>query len=134
MRPLTAQRCQPFRKQSSRSPASLFAALGADEPLPLHCPARAKIRGGSSLDDFVSAGEDRWWHCQTERAGGLEVAHQLECGRLLAWQISRPAAFQDSRRVTAGLAKGLCDRRTIADQAAGRRELAPCIDRWNGMA
>ena len=43
----------------------------------------AAIRGGSSFDDLVGAGEDRWRHGEAERLGGLEIDDQLECGRLL---------------------------------------------------
>jgi hypothetical protein len=37
----------------------------------------------SLFDHLVGAGEQRGWHLEAERVGGLEVDHQLELGRLL---------------------------------------------------
>ena len=38
---------------------------------------------GVSFDDLVGAREDRWWHRQPERIGGLQIDHQCELGRVL---------------------------------------------------
>ena len=81
--------------------------------------ARARIEGG-----IVEA----------ERLGGLEVDDQLELGRLLDRQIGRLGALEDLSGVNADLAIGSREARSIADQAAGRGEFAPLIDRRNGMA
>src|SRR6516165_6935373 len=86
------------------------------------------------IDYLCSASEDRGWNRQAKRLGGLLVDDEIEDGRLLNRQISGLGTFEDSPRVTAGLAKGRRDPRPIADQAAGHRELAPHIARWNGMA
>ena len=51
-------------------------------------------------------------HGKAERTGGIEIDHQLEFDWLLDQQIGRLATFQDSPRVTGGLAKGIRDPRT----------------------
>src|ERR1700730_9173515 len=49
----------------------------------------------ASFDDLVRAGQDRWRDRQAERHGGLEVDDQLECRRLLHWQIGGLGALED---------------------------------------
>src|SRR3984893_12375366 len=86
------------------------------------------------LDHLVGAGEDRWRDGQAERLGGLEIDHQLECGRLLDRQIGGLGALEDSSGVNADLTIDSREARSIADQAAGRDEFATLIARWNGLA
>src|SRR5216683_2561471 len=105
-------RCRFSALRRRPGPAVIAAGAGRVPPL---------------LDDLVGAGEDRWRDGEAESLGGREIDDQLECRRLLDRQISRLGTFEDSPRVTAGLAKGLSDPHTIADQAAGRRDLAPQI-------
>src|SRR5262245_35233999 len=86
------------------------------------------------LDHLVGAGEDRWRDSQAERPCRIEVDNQLECGRPLDRQICRLGAVEDLSGVAADQAKGSCEARSIADQAARSGELAPRIYRRNGMA
>ncbi len=90
--------------------------------------------GGQSFDDLVGAGEDRRRDRQAERRGSLEIDDQLEGGRLLDWQISGLGALENPAGVDASLARISGEARSIADQAAGRGELAPPVDRRNGIA
>src|ERR1700730_2140810 len=83
-----------------------------------------------SFDDLVGAGEDRLRHGEAERLGGLEIDDQLEGGRLL----HRLGAVEDLSGVNAALAIYADEARPIADQPAGRGELAPFIDRGNLIA
>src|SRR5215831_10648359 len=53
---------------------------------------------------------------------------------MLDRQIGGLFALEDSAGVSADQAKGSCEARPIADQAAGTGELAPRIYRWNCMA
>jgi hypothetical protein len=87
-----------------------------------------------SFDDLVGAGEDQGRDRQAEHLGSLQVDDQLECRRLLYRQIGGLRAVKDLPGVNAELAKALRDPHTIADQAAGRRKLAPRIARWKRMA
>src|SRR5271166_2142496 len=86
----------------------------------------------ASFNHLGGARQDRGRNREAERLSGREIDDQIEDGRLLNRQIGRLGTFQDSSRVTAGLAKGIRDPCTIADQAAGRGELAPHIVRWDG--
>ena len=42
------------------------------------------LRGRQALfDHLVGASEERWWHGETERSGGLQIDDQLKFGGLL---------------------------------------------------
>src|SRR5262249_23930491 len=84
-------------------------------------------------DDLVGAREDRWRHGKAELSRGLEIDDQLECRRLLDRQIGRLGALEDLSDINADLEIDSHVARSIADQAAGRGEFAPIIDRRNGM-
>ena len=88
---------------------------------------------GPLLDDLVGAGEDRGRHGEAKRLGGLEVDHQLECGRLLDRQISGLGAVQDLSGVAADPLIGCREDRPIADQAAVRDVISRKIDRRKRM-
>src|SRR5271165_247956 len=80
------------RHGASRTPnarAAMSAARWANDPVP-------------SFDDLVGAGEERLWHGQAERRGGLEIDDQLERGRLLDRQIGRLGALKNLSRVAPG--------------------------------
>src|SRR5690348_16069053 len=83
----------------------------------------------ASFDDLVGEAEDRWRDCKAERVCSLEIDHQLEFRRLFDWQIGRLGTFQDLSDVTADLLIRSRETWSIADQAAGCRELRPLIDR-----
>ena len=47
------------------------------------------------FDHLVGAGEQRWWHFEAKRLGGLKVDDHLEFGRLLNWKLGRVFAFEN---------------------------------------
>src|SRR6266436_10168371 len=98
-------------------------ALGCAPPS-LRRPEEASTRG-VSFDDLIGAGEDRWRDGQAESLGGVEIDDQLEGRRLLDWQIGGLGALENPAGVDASLARISGEARSIADQAAGRGELAP---------
>src|SRR6516225_8092212 len=85
------------------------------------------------LDQLVGAGEDRGRDRDAERLRCLEVNDQLETGRLLDRQIGGLLALEDPAGISAGLAPDINVVNSITDQAASCREVAPHVDRWNGM-
>src|SRR3954447_2264785 len=80
--------------------------------------------GSALLDHFARELTDARRHGDAKRLRGLEIDHELELGRDLHWQLGRPRAFEDARRVAAGDAIVLVDVGTEADQAAGMRIFA----------
>src|SRR5215472_1948770 len=98
-------------------------------------PTRNGARGWLRLfDRLVGAGEDRGGHGEAQRLSSFEIDDQLECGRLLDWQIGRFGGFEDLSGVNAELAKDTREARSITNQTAGSDEFARKVDRWNGMA
>jgi hypothetical protein len=77
---------------------------------------------------LVGTGEQRWWHLEAKRLGGLEVDHQLVFGRRLHRQIGRLLALEDAIDI-AGRATVLVDHIVpIGDKAAAgapRARIAP---------
>src|SRR5438270_12742819 len=103
----------------------VFKSNGLDTAERSEC--RIRVKG--LFDDLVGPGEDRCRYSQPERFGGLEVDDQLECRRLLDWQIGGLGAVEDLSDVNAELAISARDARSIADQGAGLGGLAPRVDR-----
>src|SRR5215203_7254707 len=85
-------------------------------------------------DYLVGLSEELLWDIETQRPGGLEVDDQLEGGRLLDRHVRRIGTLEDLSGVNAHQAKGSREARSIAEETAGSGELAPRIDRRNGMA
>src|SRR4051794_26296909 len=77
------------------------------------------------LNNLVGARQQRLRHSQAERLGRLHVDDQLECGRLLDRKVGWLGTLEDISGVNADQAKGSCEARSIADQAAGSGELTP---------
>src|SRR5437764_14089993 len=97
---------------------------------------RESTRSGRSpalLDNLVGAHQHRLRHSEAQRLGGAKVDDQLDGRRLLDWQIGGLGAPEDLSRVSTAQAIGRSEACSIADQAAGSGELAPRIDRRNGM-
>src|SRR5438045_5786412 len=89
---------------------------------------RESTRSGRSpalLDNLVGAHQHRLRHSEAQRLGGAKVDDQLDGRRLLDRQIGRLGAPEDLSRVSTAQAIGSCEACSIADQAAGRGELAP---------
>ena len=70
---------------------------------------------------LVGAGEDQRPDSEAERPGGLEVADEFECGRLLNRKISRLSSLQGAVDIASGAAKDLEDAGAVGDEQAPRR-------------
>src|SRR5262249_34514225 len=86
------------------------------------------------LDHLVGAREQRRRHIEAERLGGPHVDEQLDLRGLLDWQVDRFLAFENTASVDAGQTVGVRKTASIADEPAGRRELAKLIHRWYRVA
>jgi hypothetical protein len=90
--------------------------LGASRIFVFDHNVRNAAREGLAVpDDLVGARQKRLRHGQAKRPGGLEVYHQLVCGRPLDRQIGRLGALQDLSDVSADLVPTTAAARPIAD-------------------
>ena len=113
--------CPLYRK--ARQLAARVAALASA------APAGYQFACETSLDHLIGARKERLRHRKPERLGGLEIDHQLECGRPLDRQIGGLGPLKDPSGIDAGLAVCAGEARTIADEAARRGEFTCIIDR-----
>jgi hypothetical protein len=63
------------------------------------CPSRrpqraAEMGGKRSFNGLIGAGGDRWWHCEVEHLGGLQINDQLKARRLLGWSVGGHSPLQ----------------------------------------
>jgi len=76
------------------------------------------------FDHLVGSGEQSRRHAQTERLRRLEIECQVELDDLLDRQIDRFGTLEDPSRINARLTMRFGNTASIADQAAGRDEIA----------
>src|SRR5262245_51122782 len=88
----------------------------------------------ASLDHLVGEREQRRRNLETERLGGVRIDEKLDLGDLLNRQIGGLAALQDSPGIYAGLPVRFRGAAAIAQQPAGRDELARVEDRDHPMS
>ena len=86
------------------------------------------------LDHLIRSLEKRLRNRQSERLGGLEINDEFKSGRLLDWQIGRRGARENPADIGPSLVIHAGDARSIANQAAGRSEFTPKVDRRDRMA
>src|SRR5262245_46753727 len=111
-------------------------AMSALPPKADMCGATRDVRFGPiadirphSIDQFISAAEQRLRHDEAERLGGREVDYKLILGRRLHRQVGRLLALEDAIDI-AGCASELFDQiRPIRDEAAVGHRVALEIDR-----
>jgi hypothetical protein len=104
-------------------------------PKSRHLAVQSNVRFGpladiALFDHLVGAGEQRWWHGETEGPRGLEVNHQLVLGRCLHWQVGRILAPENAIDVP-GRASVLIDPiGPVGNQPAGGDKDTVGVDGW----
>src|SRR5262249_60921520 len=88
-----------IRRTTRRStPRSISSAASKRTRLTRRIPrrrSRTRVALSPTEQGGVGAGEERRWHFETERLGGLEIDHQLELRRLLDRQFCRVGPFEN---------------------------------------
>src|SRR5262245_44580240 len=123
----------PIATRKADMPQMIMSALPPKADM---CSALAHVCFGPkadirphSIDQFISAAEQRLRHDEAERLGGREVDYKLILGRRLHWQVGRLLALEDAIDI-AGCASELFDQiRPIRDEAAVGHRVALEIDR-----
>src|SRR5262249_13328655 len=87
----------------------------------------------TSLENLVGAAGQRQRNGDAERTSGLQVDEHLDFGGLLHRQIGRLAAFKNSPGIGSDEAMCFSNVGPITHQTSGRSELAPLVDRGNGV-
>ena len=92
----------------------------------------AEERGGRPTPHSITSsarGEQRRWHFDVERPGGLEIDDQLDFRDLLNRQVRGFLAFENSPYIEADGLVHLCITASIAHQTARRSEFGELVDR-----
>ena len=92
------------------------------------------MRGASSFNYLVGAGEQRCRNLKAERAGGGQIDDQIKLGRLHYRQVGRLSTLKDFAGVDADLTVRFRLARSVAHEASNFRILAYIIDGWNRMS
>src|SRR5207245_11179221 len=87
----------------------------------------------TSLHDLISQQQDRLWDRHAERAGRLDIADQLERGRLPDGQVPRFRAFQNAVDVRRRLPEQIGRLRAVGNERAGLGPLRVVDDRRETM-
>src|SRR5262250_1587589 len=120
-----AKRDVCFTPKSDRESGLPQTVMSALPPKADMCGARAYVCFGPiadirphSIDQFISAAEQRLRHDEAERLGGREVDYKLILGRRLHRQVGRLLALEDAIDI-AGRTPALVDEiRSVGNQAA----------------
>src|SRR5215470_310602 len=111
-------------------PSGRYPYLGPD----FHRLDRTSLRLAHSFDHLVGEREELVRNFQSKRLRRPEIDHELEFRRLHDRQIGRLLPFEDEACIHADLTIRIRNDRAVAHRPAGRGELAPLVDRGNGVA
>jgi hypothetical protein len=81
-----------------------------------------------SFDHLVGDGEHARWNCEAEGFRSLEVDDQLKLSRSQDWQVGGLLALENPTGVDTGLAIGVGNARSVADETAGCCELPKLVE------
>ena len=89
---------------------------------------------GVLFDHIICNREQRVWHGETERLGGLEIDDALELGRLLHRQVGWIGAAQDTVDIRSRAIIEISGINSVRQQTALKDEIAQSINRRQAMA
>src|SRR6185503_2614375 len=81
----------------------------------------------------IGAGDERGRHRDAERLGGLHINDQLECVRLVDWQITNFSPLENFDDVSRSQTEQFGKVRAVGDQASELNKLPCLIYRRNAM-